>query len=109
MDQVEEDLEVTRTDILRNISTGRGKTKVSQVVIKRNPQKNIRTWNVRTMLNTSEIDNIKQEMKRLDIDILEVSEVRWSGNGDFWSIDYRVIYFSGETSGREGAGFIINK
>jgi len=34
MDQVEEDLEVTGADILGNISTGRGRSKASQVVIK---------------------------------------------------------------------------
>ncbi|VVC26960.1 Endonuclease/exonuclease/phosphatase [Cinara cedri] len=109
MDQVEDDLEVTGADILGNISTGRGRSKASQVVIKRNPWKNIGTWNVRTMLNASKLENIKLEMMRLDIDILGVSEVRWSGNGDFWSDDYRVIYFDDETPGRAGVGFIINK
>jgi len=38
------------------------------------------------------LENIKVEMTRLDVDILGVSEIRWSGNGDFWSDDYRIIY-----------------
>ncbi|VVC29974.1 Endonuclease/exonuclease/phosphatase,Reverse transcriptase domain [Cinara cedri] len=109
MHQVEDDLEVTGADILGNISTGRGRSKASQVVIKRNPCKNLGTWNVRTMLNASKLENIKLEIMRLDIDILGVSEVRWSGNGDFWSDDYRVIYSGDETPGRAGVGFIINK
>lgn len=37
MDQVEEDLEITETDILAYISTGRGRTRASQVIIKQNP------------------------------------------------------------------------
>jgi hypothetical protein len=41
-------------------------------------------------------------MKRLDTNILEVSEVRWSGNGDFWSNDLRVIYSGDEKLGRAG-------
>jgi len=44
---------------------------------------------------------------RLDIDILGVSKVRWLGNGDFWSDDYRIIYSGDETPGRAGVGFII--
>jgi len=61
------------------------------------------------MLNASKVENIKLEMMRLDIDILGVSEVRWSGNDDFWSDDYRVIYSGDETPGRAVVGFIINK
>lgn len=49
------------------------------------------------MLNTSKLENIKLEMMRLNIDILEVSDVSWSDNGDFWSADQRVIYSSDET------------
>lgn len=61
------------------------------------------------MLNFNKLNNIKLEIMRLDIDILEVSEVRWLGNGDFWSGDYRIIYSGDETPGRSGVGFIINK
>jgi len=48
-------------------------------------------------------------MKRLNIDILGVSEVRWSENGDLYSDDNCIIYSGGETPGRAGVGFIINK
>jgi len=61
------------------------------------------------MLNASKLGNIKLEMMRLDIDILGVCEVRWSGNGDFWLDDYRVIYSGDETPGRVGVGFIKKK
>ncbi|KAL4083943.1 hypothetical protein QTP88_029259 [Uroleucon formosanum] len=103
-------MEVTRPDIFGNISClGSRRSKASQVVSKRKPCQNIGTWNVRTMLNTGKLENIKVEMTRLNIDILGVSETRWAGNGDFWSDDYRVIYSGGERTGRAGVGVIINK
>lgn len=61
------------------------------------------------MLNTSKLNNIKLEMTKLDINILEMSKTRWSGNADFWSNDYHVIYSSDEKPGRAGVEFIINK
>lgn len=109
MDNVKEDLEVTGTDILGNISTYRGRIKVSQVASKRNPWENIGTRNLRTILNIGKLENIKQEMMRLDKDRLGVSKVRWPGNGDFWSGNHLVIYSDDETPGRSGVGFIINK
>jgi hypothetical protein len=54
------------------------------------------------MLNTSKLENIKLEIKRLDINILGVSEVRWLGNGDFWSVDYRIIYSGDKKPRRAG-------
>jgi len=110
MNRSYEEMEVTRPDIFGNISClGRRRSKASQVVSKRKPCQNIATWNVRTMLNTGKLENIKVEMKRLNIDILGVSETRWAENGDFWSDDYRVIYSGGERTGSTGVGVIINK
>ncbi|KAL4083941.1 hypothetical protein QTP88_029258 [Uroleucon formosanum] len=110
MNRSYKEMEVTRPDIFGNISClGSRRSKASQVVSKRKPCQNIGTWNVRTMLNTGKLENIKVEMTRLNIDILGVSETRWAGNGDFWSDDYRVIYSGGERTGRAGVGVIINK
>lgn len=47
-------------------------------------------------------------MERLKIYILEISEMRWNGQGDFISGDYRVIYSDGD-KGRNGVGIILNK
>lgn len=109
MNQVVDDLEVTETNIFGNINIRWGRSKVSQVVIRRISWKNIGIWNVRTMLNTGKLVNIKLKIMRLDIDILGGSEVIWSGNGDFWSYDYRMIYSDDETLGQLGVEFIINK
>jgi hypothetical protein len=68
----------------------------------------IGTWNVKTLFQTGKLKNLKIEMKRLKIDILGISEMRWNGQGDFISRDYRVIY-SGSNNGRNEFGIILNK
>jgi len=42
----------------------------------------IGTWNVRSM-NQGKLDTIKQEMVRVNIDILGISELKWTGVGEF--------------------------
>jgi exonuclease III len=60
----------------------------------------IGTWNVRTMLKRGKLRNVKVEMRRMKINILGLSEVRWRDGGDFMSDDVRVIYAGGEESQR---------
>ena len=52
----------------------------------------IGTWNVRSM-NQGKLEVIKQEMARVNMDILEISEIKWTGMGKFNSDDYGIIYF----------------
>src|SRR5438132_876501 len=56
----------------------------------------IGTWNVRTLTHLGKLDNIKLEMKRLNVNILGMSEVRWKGAGDHMADEYRIIYSGGE-------------
>ena len=42
----------------------------------------IGTWNVRSM-NQGKLEVVKQQMSRVNIDILEISELRWTGMGEF--------------------------
>ena len=90
-----------------NVAPSRGSSRAPQVVIQQNPcnnnaEKRLKkgTWNVRTMNRPGKLENIKNEMKRLSIDILGLSEVRWREKGDFEDGDTKVIY-SGETGLRE--------
>uniref|UniRef100_A0A8D2KSD2 Tachykinin receptor 2 n=1 Tax=Varanus komodoensis TaxID=61221 RepID=A0A8D2KSD2_VARKO len=66
------------------------------------------TWNVRSM-NQDKLDVVKQEMTRLNIDILGISELKWTGMGEFNSNDHRVYYSGQKSLRRNGIAFIVNK
>jgi len=51
----------------------------------------IGTWNVRTM-NQGKLEVVKQEMARVNIDILGISELTWTGMGKFNSDDHYIYY-----------------
>ena len=51
------------------------------------------TWNVRTLRERGKLENVKREMRKAGINILGMSEVRWQGEGDFMSDEYRVMYY----------------
>ena len=61
--------------------------------------------NVRSM-NQSKLKVVKQEMARVNIDILEISKLKWAGMGEFNSDDH-YIYYSGQGSLRRNATVII--
>ena len=52
-----------------------------------NEQYCIGTWNVRSM-NQGKLEGVKQEITRVNIDILAISELRWTGMGEFNSDDH---------------------
>ena len=68
----------------------------------------IGAWNVRTMGVKGKLENVKREMVRNGLNVLGVSEVRWKGNGDFESDDFRVIYSGGEERQR-GVAIILDR
>ena len=62
-------------------------------------------WNVRSM-NRGKLEVVKQEMARVNIDILGISELKWTGMGEFNSDDH-CIYFCGQEALRRNGGAII--
>ena len=56
----------------------------------------IGSWDVRSM-NQGKLEIVKQEMARVNIDILRISEVKWIGMGKFNSDDH-YIYYCGQES-----------
>ena len=68
----------------------------------------IGTWNVRSM-NQSKMEVVKQEMARVNIDILGISELRWTGMGEFNSDDHYVYYCGQECLRRNGVAITVNK
>ena len=68
----------------------------------------IGTWNVRSM-NQGKLEVVKQEMARLNIDILGISELKWTGMGEFNSDDHYIYYSGQESLRRNGVAIVANK
>ena len=68
----------------------------------------IGTWNVRSM-NQDKLEVVKQEMARVNIDILGISELKWTGVGEFNSDDHYIYYCGQESLRRNGVAVIVNK
>ena len=68
----------------------------------------IGTWNVRSR-NQGKLEVVKQEMARVNIDILGISKLRWTGMGEFNSDDHYIYYCGQESLKRNGADIIVNK
>ena len=68
----------------------------------------IGTWNVRSM-NQGKLGVVKQETARVNIDILGISELKWTGMGEFNSGDLYIFYCGQESLRRNGVALIVNK
>ena len=68
----------------------------------------IGTWNVRSM-NQGKLKVVKQEMARVNIDILGISELKWTGMGEFNSDDHYIYYCRQDSLRRNGVALIVNK
>ena len=68
----------------------------------------IGTWIVRSM-NQGKLEVVKQEMTRVNIDILGISELKWTGMGEFNSDDHYIYYCGQESLRRNGEAIIVNK
>ena len=67
----------------------------------------IETWNVRST-NQGKLEGVKQEMARVNVDILGISEVKWTGMGEFNSDDH-YIYCGQASLRRNGVAIMANK
>ena len=66
------------------------------------------TWNVRSM-NQGKLEIVKQVMARVNIDILGISELKWTGMGKFNSDDHYIYYCGQESIRRNGVALMVNK
>ena len=71
-------------------------------------QYRIGTWNVRSM-NQGKLEVVKQEVTRVNIDILGVSELKWTGMGEFNSDDHDIYYCGQESLRRNRVAIMVNK
>ena len=60
-------------------------------------------------MNQGKLEVVKQEMARVNVDILGISELKWTGMGEFNSDDHYIYYYGQESLRRNGVAFIVNK
>ena len=68
----------------------------------------IGTWNVRSV-NQGKLEVVKQEMARVNINILGISELKWIGMGEFNSDDHYIYYCGQESLRKNGVVLIVNE
>ena len=67
----------------------------------------IGTWNVMSM-NQGKLEVVKQEMARVNVDILGISKLKWTGMSEFNSDDHYIYYCGQESLRRKGVAIIVN-
>ena len=60
-------------------------------------------------MNQGKLEVVKQEMARVNINILGISELKWTGMGEFNSDDHYIYYYGQETLRKNGVALIVNK
>ena len=60
-------------------------------------------------MNQGKLEVVKQEMTRVNTDILGISELKWTGMGEFNSDDHYIYYSGQESLRRNGVAIIVNK
>ena len=65
-------------------------------------------WNVRSM-NQGKLEMVKQERARVSIDILGISERKWTGMSEFNSDDHYIYYCGQESLRRNGVAIMVHK
>ena len=60
-------------------------------------------------MNQGKLEMVKQEMARVNVDILGISELKWTGMGEFNSDNHYIYYCGQESFRRNGVAIIVNK
>ena len=60
-------------------------------------------------MNQSKLEVVKQEMARVNVNILGISELKWTGIGEFNSDDHNIYYCGQESLRRNGVAIMVNK
>ena len=60
-------------------------------------------------MNQGKLEVVKQEMARVNVDILEISKLKWTGMGEFNSDDHHIYYCGQESLRRNGVAIMVNK
>ena len=68
----------------------------------------IGTWNIRSM-NQGKLEVVKQEMARVNVNILGISELKWTIKGEFNAVDHYIYYCGQESLRRNGVAIIVKR
>ena len=60
-------------------------------------------------MNQGKLEVVKQEMTRVNVDILGISELKWTGMGEFNSDDHYIYYCGQESLRRNGVAITVNR
>ena len=60
-------------------------------------------------MNQGKLEVVKQEMARVNVDILGISEIKWMGMGELNSDDHYIYYCGQESVRRNGVAIMVNK
>ena len=60
-------------------------------------------------MNQGKLEVVKQEMARVNVDILGISKLKWTGMGEFNSDDHYIYYCGQESLRRNGVAIMVNK
>ena len=60
-------------------------------------------------MNQGKLEVVKQEMARVNVNILGINELKWTGMGEFNSDDHYIYYYGKESLRRNGIALILNK
>ena len=69
----------------------------------------IGTCNIVRSTNQGKLEVVKQEMARVNINILGISKIKWPGMGEFHSDDHYIYYCGQESLRRNGVAVMVNK
>ena len=60
-------------------------------------------------MDQGKLEMVKQEMVRVNVNILEISKLKWTGMGEFNLDDHYIYYCGQESLRRNGVAIIVNK
>ena len=60
-------------------------------------------------MNQGKLEVVKQEMARMNVDILGINELKWTGMDEFNSDDHYIYYCGQESLRRNGVAIMVNK
>ena len=60
-------------------------------------------------MNQGKLEVVKQEVERVNVNILGISELKWTGIGEFNSYDHYIYYCGQESLRRNGVAIMVNK